>query len=63
VLKKLNTSLQLIQNMGTRYVAYRLRHELEKKLGFLKKRHSTNPPFKQFISLEQWRQETPPFFF
>ncbi|MCM4167381.1 hypothetical protein KCTC52924_02963 [Arenibacter antarcticus] len=49
--------------MGARYTIYRVRHELERKLGVLKKRHPINPSFKQFISLEKWRKETPPFFF
>jgi len=63
VLKKLNRSFQLLQNMGTRYVGYRIRLEVEKKLGVLQKRHPINPAFKQFISLEEWRKNTPAFFF
>ena len=63
VLKKLYTSLQLLKNMGPRYVGYRIRLEMEKKMGLLKRKHPINPPLKQFISLEKWKQQTPPFFF
>lgn len=54
-------SLQLISNMGVRYTLYRIRHELEKRLGILKKRHPVNPLTKSFISLSDWRKETPAF--
>lgn len=52
----LKLALQLFTNMGPRYTAYRIRHELEKKVGLLKKRHPANPHTKFFISLEEWRQ-------
>lgn len=42
--------------MGIRYTAYRIRLEVEKKLGLLKKRHPINPPLKYFVSLEEWRK-------
>lgn len=42
--------------MGPRYTAYRIKHEVEKKTGLLKKRHPTNPARKYFISLEEWRK-------
>lgn len=41
--------------MGIRYTLYRIRYELERKLGILKSRHPANPEAKQFISIEQWR--------
>lgn len=59
----MRTKIQLVQNMGMRYTFYRVRHELEKKLGVLKKKHPMNPPLKDFVSLESWRKETPKFFF
>lgn len=46
-----------------RYTIYRIRHELEKRAGILKKRFPVNPPSQNFITLEQWRTETPAFFF
>ena len=47
--------------MGLRYTLYRVRHELEKRAGLLKKRHPANPPVKRHISLTNWRNETPLF--
>lgn len=54
-------AFQLFQNMGLRYTSYRIRHEFEKRLGLLKKRHPVNPQFKNFISLENWRNASIPF--
>lgn len=47
--------------MGLRYTSYRIRHEVEKRLGFLKKKHPINPDTKNFISLEDWRKASTPF--
>ena len=47
--------LQLISNMGLRYFAYRITHELEKKLKLVKKKHPVKPPLKRFISLQELR--------
>lgn len=44
-----------------RYTMYRVRHELEKRTGFLKRHHPVNPQLKHFISLEDWRTETSVF--
>ena len=63
LLNKLKLYINLIQNMGLRYVAFRVKYALETKLGLLKKRFPTNPKFKVFISLDQWRKNTPIFFF
>lgn len=44
--------------MGVRYTAYRVFHELEKRLGVLEKKHPADPKKKKFISLEQWKKNT-----
>ncbi len=49
--------------MGMRYVIFRVKYALETKLGILKKRFPVNPEFKVFISLKDWRNNTPVFFF
>lgn len=41
--------------MGTRYVAYRVRHEVEKKLGLLKRKHPINLNLQKSISFSEWR--------
>lgn len=43
--------------MGMRYVLYRIRHEVEKRTGILKKKHPSNLKFLQPISLKEWRRE------
>ena len=48
-------SIQLVRNMGLRYVTFRLGHEVEKKLGFFKKKFPQNPGPQKFVTLEQWR--------
>lgn len=57
----LKLALQLFTNMGPRYIAYRVKHEVEKKAGLLKKRHPANPPSQSFISLNVWRLKAPQF--
>jgi len=51
----LKLGFQLVRNMGKRYILYRLRHEVEKKLGVLKRIHPTNLQFKHTISLAEWK--------
>ena len=57
----IRNALQLVRNMGARYTIYRVRHELEKRIGVLKKRHPVNPPLKNFISLLEWKANIPAF--
>lgn len=52
----LKLAIQLLRNMGTRYVMYRIFHELEKKLGRLKKKNPANLVLQKPISLKDWRQ-------
>ena len=51
----LKLSIQLLRNMGGRYVAYRVKHELEKKLGLLRKRHPFNLGVSSTVSLAEWK--------
>jgi hypothetical protein len=53
----LANAIQLFKNMGTRYTLYRVKHEFEKRIGHLKRRHPINPSLKNFISLEDWRKD------
>lgn len=54
-------ALHIIHNMGMRYTLYRISHEIEKRTGVLKKKHPQNPPFKQFVSLDEWKNNLPNF--
>lgn len=47
--------------MGLRYTLYRIRHELEKRVGVLKLRHPAAPFKRRFVTIEQWRSNTPLF--
>lgn len=43
--------------MGLRYVIYRISYEGKKKLGYLRRVHPVNPEVKNFITLDEWRQQ------
>ncbi|MEA5005219.1 MAG: alginate lyase family protein [Rikenellaceae bacterium] len=47
--------------MRLRYTLYRICHEVEKRTGVLKKRHPAAPAKRHFVTVEQWRSNTPPF--
>ncbi|MBU3659562.1 MAG: heparinase [Flavobacteriales bacterium] len=47
--------------MGFRYVKYRIRHEVEKRTGKLKKLHPVNPEFKYFINCDTWKSNISSF--
>ncbi len=53
----------LVRNMGFRYAGYRVRHEVEKRMGLLQRRTPINPPEKFFLSLSEWRQLPLEFLF
>jgi hypothetical protein len=62
-MKSLPSLLQLVRNMGPRYVAYRAWHELQLRTGLLRLRFPVNPPPVQFLSLSAWRALPVQFFF
>lgn len=49
--------------MGVEYIAYRSIYEIKRKSGLLKKKFPTNCKTQNFITLEEWRNNAPPFFF
>ncbi len=62
-MQKAKRILDLVRNMGPRYVAFRAQHELLRRSGLLKRRFPHNPPFQQFITLGQWKGKNTKFFF
>ena len=60
---KADKILNLVKNMGWRYVAFRGRHEIMRRSGLLKKKFPAIPAFKQYITLAQWKQQPERFFF
>ena len=50
-IKKGRLALDFIQNMGWRYIAFRIKYLIEIKSGRLKAKFPTQPTFKTFILL------------
>ena len=63
MLNKLKLAVNLVQNMGFRYVFFRIYYAISTKIGWHKKQFPVNPKPKSFITLEEWRENLPPFFF
>lgn len=49
--------------MGMRYIIFRILYIFKIKTGWQKKTFPTNPDFKKYISLKDWKDKPPPFFF
>ncbi len=49
--------------MGWRYTAFRISYELQIRSGFLKKKFPVAPEFKQYMSLQAWKENKAQFFF
>ena len=49
--------------MGPRYVGFRISYEIKRRTGMLKRKFPVAPQPVSFISLSQWKQQSPVFFF
>jgi len=58
----LSDAFQLIQNMGWRYVLFRIWYEFQKRAEIVKFYFPVNPPEKRFISLKEWQNQAVKFF-
>jgi len=58
----LKIAFQLLQNMGLRYVIYRVIHEFKKRTGILRKKFPVKPTKQLYRTLDDWRNNTPLFF-
>ena len=63
IASKIKTGLNLINNMGWRYTSFRIKHEFLKRSGLLEKKFPQSPPYKQYISLNEWKEKKEQFFF
>ncbi|RZM05472.1 MAG: hypothetical protein EOO88_54825 [Pedobacter sp.] len=63
MLAKLVKAVQLVGNMGWRYVFFRTGFELRKRSGLLQKAFPLNPPVKTYLTLQEWRAGKASFFF
>ncbi len=49
--------------MGWRYTAYRVRYEVLRRGGLLKRKFPVSPAYQQYLTLEGWKASTAKFFF
>ena len=63
MIQKIKKIANLISNMGLRYLFFRIFYTIKTKIGWQKKIFPTQPEVSEFISLENWRNNLPPFFF
>jgi heparinase II/III-like protein len=63
MLGRIKKIINLAGNMGWRYISFRARYEILKRSGLLKRKFPAVPPFKKYISLAQWMQQSASFFF
>ncbi len=63
MLQRIKETVNLVQNMGWRYVAFRSKHELLIRSGLLKNKFPVNPDRKESPTLEEWRASKGHFFF
>jgi hypothetical protein len=63
MLSKIKKTLNLISNMGLRYVLFRILFLFKTKLGWQKIQFPTNPEFNKYIRFQDWKDNILPFFF
>ncbi len=63
MIEKIKNSLNLLGNMGWRYTQYRVKHDVLRRTGLLKKKFPVAPAYKQYITLEGWKNKRENFFF
>lgn len=63
MIKKIKKIINLVSNMGARYVIFRICYLIKTKMGWQIKVFPTNPDYKKYISLKDWKDNLPPFFF
>jgi hypothetical protein len=60
---RLSKVINLLGNMGWRYVSFRSRYELMRRAGLLKRKFPVDPPRQQYYTLEEWKKQPAKFFF
>jgi len=63
MLSRIRNTINLLHNMGWRYTQYRVTHELLLRTGLLKYKFPVKPAYKQYITLQQWKEQQTNFFF
>jgi len=63
MIEKIRRLINLTSNMGLRYVFFRVLYLIKSKSGLSKRKFPVNPSSYEFITLKEWREDLPPFFF
>lgn len=63
MISRLKNIIDLSRNMGFRYLAFRIRYELSRRTGWMKRRFPAAPPLQEFVTLADWKNRTGNFFF
>ncbi len=63
MMNRVKNAVNLFKNMGWRYMQFRIRHELKRRTGLLKKEFPVKPLYKQYVHLQQWKDQDANFFF
>jgi hypothetical protein len=63
MIQKIKKIVNLISNMGFRYLFFRVSYTIKTKIGWQKKVFPTQPKVSKFTSLEIWKNNLPSFFF
>ena len=63
MLEKLRNAINLVVNMGGRYTIFRVKYEMVRRTGLLKNRFPVAPAYRQYISLDEWKNNSGTFFF
>ena len=60
---RISRLVNLVSNMGWRYVGFRLGREFASRTGFLKNKFPVNPAPKKYLSLADWKAQNVHFLF
>lgn len=63
MIQKIRETKNLVQNMGWKYLQFRVTHEVKRRTGMLKRKFPADPPFQSYCSLEKWKELKVSFFF
>ncbi len=59
----IKNGLNLVSNMGWRYTKFQVSRQFLLRTGLLKKKFPVDPPYKQYVTLDQWKRGESSFFF
>ena len=63
MIQKIKRIANLISNMGFRYLFFRIFYTIKTKFGWYKKIFPIQPKVLEYTTLENWKNNLPPFFF